>query len=135
MRFILENPWGYLAILWATLKKMTILWMAMYVGILGWIDTPLPLVVYYSFYPLLGLVIWGDSHPAVSLSMAARLTSASVFLISLTGILTVLYLTWNRLQSPIIHGLQGRYLIPIAPLAVLPFYYSRPKRTSPWLDW
>jgi uncharacterized membrane protein len=134
LRFILGNPWGYLAILWATLKKMTILWMAMYVGILGWIDTPLPLVVYYSFYPLLGLVIWGDSHPTVALSMAARLTSASVFLISLTGILAVLYLTWNRLQSPIIHGLQGRYLIPIAPLAVLPFYYSRPKRkASDWI--
>jgi uncharacterized membrane protein len=94
----------------------------MFVGILGWIDTPLPRLVYYTYYPVLSAVVLGDNQPTVSMSLSSRLTALVVFMISLLGILTSLYLTWNRLQAPIISGLQGRYLIPIAPLAVIPFY-------------
>jgi len=130
--FILEHPWTYSKILWATLKKWVFLWMAMFVGILGWIDTPLPRLVYYTYYPVLSAVVWGDNQPTVSMSLSSRLTALVVFMISLLGILTSLYLTWNRLQAPIISGLQGRYLIPIAPLAVIPFYRLKSRwKTEP----
>lgn len=125
LHLILEQPWGFGLIIWETIKARLFIWLNTFVGVLGWLDTRLPRIVYYGYFPLLGAVVWLDNRPAVPFPLKARLTAAAVFGITAAGILTVLYLTWNQRGAPIIEGLQGRYLIPIAPLAVLPFYRPR----------
>jgi uncharacterized membrane protein len=125
LAFIFEHPWDFFKIMVFTVKKELILWLAMFVGILGWIDTVLPLAVYYTFYPfLLAVALW-DNHPQIFLSLSEKMVALAVFGFTLIALLTSLYLYWNRLQAPLIQGLQGRYLTPISLLAVLPFY--RPK--------
>jgi len=130
--FIFENPLGYFKILLDTFKKRIFLWLAMYVGILGWIDTPLPYLIYFTFFPALGTLIYWDNNPSMAFSLSSRLGVLAIFISSFLGILTTLYLTWNPLQAPIIEGLQGRYLTPISLLAVLPFYRSKNPMNAPF---
>jgi uncharacterized membrane protein len=129
--FIIGHPLSYLKILAATFKNGLISWMAMFVGILGWIDTPLPNIIYYSYFPALAAVIHWDKNPSIPLSLSFRFGVMAVFIALLLGILTALYLTWNLLQAPIVEGFQGRYLVPISLLAVLPFYWSKFTKASP----
>jgi uncharacterized membrane protein len=133
LAFIFEHPGDYFKIVVLTVKKELILWLAMFVGILGWIDTVLPLAVYYTFYPfLLAVALW-DNHPQIILSLSGKLVALAVFGFTLIALLTSLYLYWNRLQAPLIQGLQGRYLTPISLLAVLPFYRSKKPMNAPFL--
>jgi uncharacterized membrane protein len=48
-----------------------------------------------------------------------RLAAAALALVSVTIILTLLYVQWTRLGGPVIDGWNGRYLYPLAPLAAL----------------
>jgi uncharacterized membrane protein len=133
LAFIFEQPWDFFKIIIFTVKRELILWLAMFVGILGWIDTVLPLAVYYTFYPfLLAVALW-DNHPHILLSLSGRLVALAVFGFTFIALLTSLYLYWNRLQAPLIQGLQGRYLTPISLLAVLPFYWSKNPMEAPSL--
>ena len=134
LAFIFEHPGDYFKIIMLTVKKELILWLAMFVGILGWIDTVLPLAVYYTFYPfLLAVALW-DNHPQIFLSLSGKLVAIAVFGVTFIALLTSLYLYWNRLQAPLIQGLQGRYLTPVSLLAVLPFYRSNKPLNAPvWL--
>ena len=133
LAFIFEHPWDFFKIIIFTVKRELILWLAMFVGILGWIDTVLPLAVYYTFYPfLLAVALW-DNHPHILLSLSGRLVALAVFGFTFIALLTSLYLYWNRLQAPLIQGLQGRYLTPISLLAVLPFYWSKNPMAAPSL--
>jgi uncharacterized membrane protein len=132
LAFIFEHPGVYFKIILLTAKKELILWLAMFVGLLGWIDTVLPLAVYYTFYPfLLAVALW-DNHPQILLSLSGKLVALAVFGFTLVALLTSLYLYWNRLQAPLIQGLQGRYLTPISLLAVLPFYRSKNPINAPF---
>jgi hypothetical protein len=47
------------------------------------------------------------------------LTTAAIVLLTLWGILISLYLTWTKLGQASIDGMQGRYLIPIALIALV----------------
>jgi len=132
LAFIVEHPGDYFKIILFTMKRELVLWLAMFVGLLGWIDTVLPLAVYYTFYPfLLAVALW-DNHPHILLSLSGRLVAMAVFGLTFIALLTTLYLYWNRLQAPLIQGLQGRYLTPISLLAVLPFYRSKNSPNAPF---
>lgn len=48
-----------------------------------------------------------------------RLAAAGLSLVSVVIILTLLYVQWTRVGAPVIDGFNGRYLYPLAPLAVL----------------
>jgi uncharacterized membrane protein len=131
--FIFEHPADYIKIIVLTVKRELFLWLAMFVGILGWIDTVLPLAVYWTFYPfLLAVALW-DNQPQIILSLSVKLVALAVFGFTVIALLTSLYLYWNRLQAPLIQGLQGRYLTPVSLLAVLPFYWSKNPIYAPFL--
>jgi len=128
LAFIFEHPGDYFEIIVFTAKRELFLWLAMFVGILGWIDTVLPTAVYYTFFPfLLAVALW-DTHPQIVLSLSGKLVALVVFALVFIALLTSLYLYWNRLQAPLIQGLHGRYLTPVSLLAVLPFYRSIKQR-------
>jgi uncharacterized membrane protein len=52
-------------------------------------------------------------------SPAVRLLAAGISAATLVLILTLLYVQWTHLGSPVVHGFSGRYLYPLVPLFLL----------------
>jgi uncharacterized membrane protein len=96
-----------------------------YIGILGWLDTRLPDFIYWSYLFVLILVALVDCQPNT------RIDSWQKILFVFTGLLAFLFvaagqwITWTPLNANKISGIQGRYLIPIAPSILLGFYNQK----------
>ena len=134
LAFILGHPLAFLATLGRTVQQQGGELARQFVGVLGWLDTPLPGFLIRSYWGvLLGLAlipITGEGR----LSRWQRGWLAIAALSSILVLCTLAYL-WNFVGNPIIGGLQGRYFIPLSPLLGLLLYQRRwrlPKLT-PWL--
>jgi uncharacterized membrane protein len=96
-----------------------------FVGTLGWLDTPLPdpfRLLYWVV--LLGAALF-DGNRDTRLVFPKRLLIVAVGMGSVLLLVTIAYVMWNDVGSPLIYGLQGRYFIPIAPVLFLPLYNRR----------
>lgn len=87
-----------------------------FIGIFGWRDTELPVYSYGAVKALLALVLLVNCHAYIrklqSFSLIAAVALAivaSMYLVSLA-----LYLSWTPVGLQTVHGVQGRYMIPIA---------------------
>ena len=125
--YILTNPLFNIELLVSTFITFWKFYLASFVGILGWLDTPLqPFAVYaiYALYIVFSLVSdkRENSHDFLNLSIKYL-----VFIIIISTFLCImysLYLAWSPIKNSIILGVQGRYFIPLALLfsLVLPLY-------------
>lgn len=95
-----------------------------FVGMLGWLDTPLPASFYVAAYVMLGLAL---AAPAAFASgtgrdwRAVRALAPVVVLAAAAGVFAALYVGWTSVGALRIDGVQGRYLLPLAvflPLAL-----------------
>ena len=85
------------------------------IGILGWLDTPLPTWSYYGAAILLigsvvGLIITSRPQilPLIAVGVAIVATTLLTFL--------TLYADWTPVGAKIVLGIQGRYLLPLFPI-------------------
>ena len=107
-----------------------------YIGLLGWIDTPLPDILYISYPLILILVALLEHDKAVEVTLFQRAVFLIIPIIALGVIILALYVTWTAYGQGWVDGLQGRYLIPIVPPLFLILYNNRvnfPKRFIPIL--
>lgn len=117
---ILSHPMSYIIILLRSVYHHRIFFLVSFVGNFGWLDTPLPLALvtlYLLFIPSIALTTLKTVRPDL------RQKSLLVVILLANGVLlmTLMYLYWTPVGAPIIQGVQGRYLIPLAPLAALLF--------------
>lgn len=87
-----------------------------FIGIIGWRDTELPIYSYGAVKALLALVLLMNCYAFIRQRQSFTLIAAvalaiivSMFLVSLA-----LYITWTPVGLQTVHGVQGRYMIPIA---------------------
>jgi uncharacterized membrane protein len=100
------------------------------VGILGWLDRPLPGFLYAVWgIALLGLLLGLRGPPP---PWADRLLLPAAALASLWLILLSQYVTWSGVGDTRIDGPQGRYLLPLAPMLILAFARRRPAEARRW---
>jgi uncharacterized membrane protein len=85
------------------------------IGRLGLLDVGLPAVVIVA--ELLALAALAVTA-GFALRRAQRLLAAAIVLASLAGIVLSQYLTWSIVCGETIEGVQGRYFIPLLPLAL-----------------
>jgi uncharacterized membrane protein len=109
-----------------------------FIGQLGWLDVDMP-----HFYNrialgelLLGTILAALTLRGIHMARGTRLTLALAILTSAAAIFAIQYLTWTKLGAPIIDGVQGRYFLPLAMLAVglLP-NSGRPMARAPGALW
>jgi uncharacterized membrane protein len=115
--YYLHNPHNLVAVFWRTLTNVDILafsWRS-FVGILGWLDTPLDSWVYVAMGILLvslfainmmrgkATELW---FTRASLAFAAAVSLFLIFFLALVG--------WNTHPATVIGGVQGRYCFPVA---------------------
>jgi hypothetical protein len=83
------------------------------IGVLGWLDTPLPPL----YYPLAWAVLMLAAIVSAPVSLgpwpAMRWTGALVCLGVFAAIHLALYVTWNAVGAPLIEGVAGRYFLPL----------------------
>lgn len=119
---IIADPGHFLKTLANTLHRMGGFLFASFVGILGWLDTALPRLLYWLAAGMIGCMAWLDASgkgrerdrsPLEPVAGALLLAAAAL------GVMTSIYLTYNGVHADLIEGLQGRYFIPIALFAVV----------------
>lgn len=87
-----------------------------FVGRLGWLDIGLPRFVRWMF-GLLFLYVAGAT--AMQLTAPQRLLLVAAFAATLLIVSLSQYLIWTAVGANEVHGIQGRYFLPVAPLLLL----------------
>lgn len=117
--FILENPIRFARTLLATIQSQSNTYTHQLIGVLGWLDAPLPNI--YIKISLLALAIaFFISIKNVKI-IDWLLISASA-LISFLFVFLALYADWSPVKAQIIDGVQGRYFTPFLPLIFMMAY-------------
>jgi uncharacterized membrane protein len=115
LQYMLHRPWDILPIAANTLALYHSGYVAAFIGVLGTLDTPLPLSYYnIALYVLLltfaGVAV-GPSHRAWLSLLICLAAAAALFFAS--------YLTWTLPHADHIDGIEGRYFIPLAAVLAL----------------
>jgi uncharacterized membrane protein len=123
---LLSEPWRVPAIAQATLEQLWLAYAYTFVGVLGWLDTFLP----PAYYRAAGIML--AAAAVATVLGGTRMTCGrfrplwilAAVVLSLGGIFGILYLTWTPPGQAIVHGVQGRYFLPLALLlgAALPSF-------------
>jgi hypothetical protein len=125
LRGALAAPWRFLGLAAADYLHHGLRYAAELVGNFGWLDTPLPHAATVLWGCLLLVAAWTGGDPALAIAawqrwLAAAVMGAALLLLSLSQ-----YVTWTPLGASFIDGLQGRYFLPLAPVAAILFYNRR----------
>ncbi|MEJ2697483.1 MAG: DUF2142 domain-containing protein [Candidatus Sulfobium sp.] len=125
LRFIIFHPLDYAAVVVRTMMQNGKSYFDQFIGQLGWMDISLsePMRILYSLALLLAAVMGGREEPTISKRQKAVLlaTASSGAIL----ILTLAYISFTPVGSPVVGGIQGRYFIPLAPLFFLLFSIDR----------
>ena len=141
LQHYLSSPDDLLALLGRTLRSphMQVFYQQSFIGLLGWLDTPLAAYHYVGFaWGLLALTLlsclkipkgaWGGRALLVMLGL---LSALSVFV--------ALALTYNDVGAETIQGVQGRYFLAPALMVAFGLYWGRmpssPSRSDSRLCW
>ncbi len=125
LEYISAAPLEYAKTILRTIPESSGFYLHTFIGWLGWLDTPLPLWIIYSYYAALLLALGLDNNQEPHLPAKIKLGLLFIALSTIVIILTSMYLIWSPVGGRLITGVQGRYFIPIAPLLLLPFLYNR----------
>jgi uncharacterized membrane protein len=120
--FIIHNLTEFGRIMIHTTTQSGQYYLEHFVGLLGWLDTPLPDWLIWSYYLVLITVALLDSQTDILILFKDKLLLFSVFISTGLLIYTAVYLSWTDVGGSIIEGIQGRYFIPISPLFFMLFY-------------
>ncbi len=119
LRLALGQPLRLLGVLVKTLAEGLGFYLRSFVGVLGRLDVHLPALA----YPVYGIALFAtslfDGRDPAALTPTRRATLAIVFLVCTASVMTLAYVSWNAVAAPLVHGLQGRYFFPMAPLLFL----------------
>ncbi|MGO8935488.1 MAG: DUF2142 domain-containing protein [Terracidiphilus sp.] len=120
---------GMVAVLAAYIFSHAAVYLAGMIGVLGWLDTPMPPTYYLAITLVLlmaGLAELADGGKVKPSATALLLGSP---LAALATVFLIEYLTWTWVGAPAIFGVQGRYGIPLAIAAAvgLPALTGSPK--------
>jgi len=105
---------GTVAVLAGYVFRHAAVYFAGMVGVMGWLDTPMP----PSYYLAMVLVLLTACLAELALGGKVKRSATALLLVSplaaLAAVFLIEYLTWTWVGAPAIYGVQGRYGIPLA---------------------
>ena len=119
LSYVLGHPASFVRLLLSNLRTLGPAYWHETVGVLGWLDFPVPGWILFGLTLCL-LVTVSSSHNS-ELRLTSRFRIASFVLGAGGLVLTLLlvYLAWNQVGATAIEGWQGRYCLPLLPLMLL----------------
>jgi uncharacterized membrane protein len=124
LKFILANPFKFIWVVVSDYLFFGARYANEFIGVLGWLDTQLPLAMAILYGLTILIVSVGSKSDDYNISLRNKLIFAGVFVLSLFSISGIAYLSWRPVGADAIF-LQGRYFIPIALLLFLLLYNKR----------
>ena len=121
LQFILSDPIRYAGIILHTLNVLAKSYCRSFIGTLGWMDVQLSdglIIAYFVFILFISLSCWNMDR---ILSPGQKLFATLLSIGNMVMIMTIVYTNWTPVGKDIITGVQGRYLIPLAPLFFIAF--------------
>jgi uncharacterized membrane protein len=122
---ILHHPVRFLGLAAVDAVRHASIYAIQFVGNLGWLDTPLPAPVLLGYALLLLALALVDGAPHFALAAPGRLLVAGIAAGTFLAIAASQYLLWTPVAASYVDGIQGRYLLPLAPAAALLFLNRR----------
>jgi uncharacterized membrane protein len=90
------------------------------IGFFGWLGPRLPRWIRITYWAALGLTAVLDGGKRIELGLRAKAVLFGVYVITAAAMVTMIYLSWERVGMTSIGGMQPRYFLPILPLVLLP---------------
>jgi uncharacterized membrane protein len=120
LSFILGDPWRFACIFFNTLGSQLAKIARRFIGVLGWLDTPLPKWIYYTYIPALTATAMFDHEDEKnSFIVGERIALFMICCVSFVILAVAQYLVWDKVGAPLIRNIQGRYLVPFSIPALL----------------
>jgi uncharacterized membrane protein len=121
--WVKHHPLDFLSLFWHTVRAKGFWWTVSLVGVLGWLDTHLP-IGFLIPYPLaiILLAMFGPSSAKTIWLFRSRwglLAVAAAILLPFATIGLMDYVSWTDLGARRVEGIQGRYFLPLVPVALL----------------
>jgi hypothetical protein len=115
LRYVLAHPLAFLAAASGTTAALLPAWLEGLVGNLGHFDVEIPAAA-----TALGLaaVVASATLERSPLPLWRRLLLPATFAVTALAVLAMAYLGWTQVGSDRIHGVQGRYFLPMLPFAL-----------------
>lgn len=125
---LLTNPTLVITIAVETLRTHAVGYAVMTIGVLGSVDTLLPSPYYIAAALVLLLALAADVGTTSLQAPASRDRALALLamLFAIASIFLAQYLSWTELGSHIVKGVQGRYFLPLMPLALVSTVASAP---------
>lgn len=124
IQFLLENPFTIFSTAWNTLDTLGIA-IESFIGLLGWLDTQLPALVIITYPYVLVLTALVSQQPEFVISPRNKWKIFAIWAVTVFLVYLSQYLIWMPVGASVVDAVQGRYLIPIAPLFFFLFYNQR----------
>ncbi len=99
-----------------------------YIGTFGWLDAYLPIYVIVLAYGMLWCLALFDGSPRPTLPRGYRLVLPVAAVLCYVLVILSQLLSWEPVGSHTVGTIQGRYLVPLAPLLFLAVYRAQPRR-------
>jgi uncharacterized membrane protein len=116
LTLLYQDPMRVLTVGWNTVTQYWPIYLQGFIGNLGWLDTPLP-----SRYLTLAECMIGVAALTTMLgskgepvNATGRTIIGAGLLLSAGALFGILYVTWTAPGYPVVQGVQGRYLLPLA---------------------
>lgn len=115
--YLAANPFDFLFSVGKTLSIELFEQYYKFVGVLGWLDTPVNKIYVHIFYLLFVASIILSAFRSLVFDMKVRLVLLSTLFCSFFTIFLFIYLSWNKPgTNGLIAGIQARYFLPIVGL-------------------
>lgn len=114
LAYLLANPLAVFAIAGETLDRFFGNFVHQIVGVLGWLDTPLPHLYVDFAFAMAGLAFLHDAlQRKARASWPLLLVCAAAVLLSAGAVFGAMYLIWTPVGAGHVEGVQGRYFLPL----------------------
>jgi len=125
--YILSHGSYLVIVLLSSVKGSFDMYFNGYIGMFGWLEKSLPLSVVVMTYLLIITVSFYEGGGFIRVYRWHKLIFLFTFLIILFLVFLSQHLIWDPVGGDLIQNIQGRYLIPAAPLACFLFYGRKEK--------
>ena len=119
LNFILENPIQFLSMIWADVWNNIDIYLHHIVGVLGWLDTPLPEILWIPYWLVLLVAAIADNRSQINIHWWQKIGTFLVFLGGVWLIYMSIFMSWTPVGMEDVEGIQGRYFYPFVPLVLL----------------
>lgn len=118
--YIVQHPQSAVPVLWNSAIKNTGSQLRMFIGVLGWIDTPLPDWVYPLYYAVLLFTVILEPHAPYNFYIRERLWIAAMAIMASFVLMAIFYYPGISTGNGVVDTAQGRYYLPFGFLYFLP---------------